>query len=221
MNNKNIKSKTFLNDFQDELIRRIKVINIIKSYKKNLIKAKAPNYTVRLPKLLQNHSHKNIFFEKIDNINSLKIKHRDNFRETKTFFEDPTNLGEKNKKKNLTARRIVTIEKKIGLNNISNRNHRNKNYINSKIPKNTFSCISNSNTAENIYSNNRMRIYKIKNFENNKNLVDDFNKVNNEYFVMKKNYYVRKNNINKDIFNLLNIDNSSLFHQTMTKNQKQ
>ena len=42
--------------------------------------------------------------------------------------------------------------------------------------------------------------------------------MNNEYFVMRKNYYIRKNNINKDIFNLINKNNQEkLFYQTMSK----
>ena len=34
-------------------------------------------------------------------------------------------------------------------------------------------------------------------------MIDDFYKINNNYFFLKKNYYIKKNNMNKDIFNLL------------------
>ena len=208
MNNNNIIAKNFLLDFQKSIFRRIQIVNLIKKYKKNSIKNRTQSMTMRLPRLSLSNSHRKIIFKRI-NKNPLNIK---NSKE-KLVNNDLTNIHEFNKE-NRTFRNIVKIRKNEF--NIFTRNKKNKNYNNSK---NIFSPKElNSKTTYNMNSNNRVRLYKIKNFENNKSLINEFSKVNNEYFVMRKNYYIRKNNINKDIFNLINKNNQEkLFYQTMSK----
>ena len=207
--NNKINTKTFLYDFNQELLRRIEIVNLIKTYKKNLINEKTKSSTLRLPKLIQSNSNRNFKSKKKEKINKLKTKQ-------KTFLgESRINYDNFHQKKGEKFRNTVKTKANMKL-NITNRNRRDKNSLN------VLSFNQKSNTNENIDSNNRVRTYKIKNFENIKIIVDDFNKVNNDYFFLKKNHYIRKNNVNMDIFNLLgnNNINNNLFIHTMMKTPK-
>ena len=210
--NNNIDSKSFLNNAQKEIIRRIELINLIKTYKKNLIKTKTQSSSLRLPKLSQSNSHRKITLKQHEKINLLKFKQKNNLGSKKFNFDNLSDLN--HQKENHTFRNTIKNKKNTNLNN---RNKLNKNFNNSP---SVLYYNSNLKTTENINSNNRVRIYKIKNFENNKVIVDDFNKVNNEYFILKKNYYIRKNNVNMDIFNLINNNNYNIFNHTISKTPK-
>ena len=210
--NNNIDSKSFLNNAQKEIIRRIELINLIKTYKKNLIKTKTQSSSLRLPKLSQSNSHRKITLKQHEKINLLKFKQKNNLGSKKFNFDNLSDLN--HQKENHTFRNTIKSKKNTNLNN---RNKLNKNFNNSP---SVLYYNSNLKTTENINSNNRVRIYKIKNFENNKVIVDDFNKVNNEYFILKKNYYIRKNNVNMDIFNLINNNNYNIFNHTISKTPK-
>ena len=212
INSNNITSKSFLNNAQKEIIRRIELINLIKTYKKNLIKTKTQSSSLRLPKLSQSNSHRKITLKQHEKINLLKFKQKNNLGGKKFNFDNLSDLN--HQKENHTFRNTIKNKKNTNLNN---RNKLNKNFNNSP---SVLYYNSNLKTTENINSNNRVRIYKIKNFENNKVIVDDFNKVNNEYFILKKNYYIRKNNVNMDIFNLINNNNYNIFNHTISKTPK-
>ena len=212
INSNNITSKSFLNNAQKEIIRRIELINLIKTYKKNLIKTKTQSSSLRLPKLSQSNSHRKITLKQHEKINLLKFKQKNNLGGKKFNFDNLSDLN--HQKENHTFRNTIKSKKNTNLNN---RNKLNKNFNNSP---SLLYYNSNLKTTENINSNNRVRIYKIKNFENNKVIVDDFNKVNNEYFILKKNYYIRKNNVNMDIFNLINNNNYNIFNHTISKTPK-
>ena len=212
INNNNIDSKSFLNNAQKDIIRRIELINLIKTYKKNLIKTKTQSSSLRLPKLSQSNSHRKITLKQHEKINLLKFKQKNNLGGKKFNFDNLSDLN--HQKENHTFRNTIKSKKNTNLNN---RNKLNKNFNNSP---SVLYYNSNLKTTENINSNNRVRIYKIKNFENNKVIVDDFNKVNNEYFILKKNYYIRKNNINIYIFNIINNNNYNIFNHTISKTPK-
>ena len=212
INNNNIDSKSFLNNAQKDIIRRIELINLIKTYKKNLIKTKTQSSSLRLPKLSQSNSHRKITLKQHEKINLLKFKQKNNLGSKKFNFDNLSDLN--HQKESNTFRNTIKSKKHTNLNN---RNKLNKNFNNSP---SVLYYNSNLKTTENINSNNRVRIYKIKNFENNKVIVDDFNKVNNEYFILKKNYYIRKNNVNMDIFNLINNNNYNIFNHTISKTPK-
>ena len=212
INNNNIDSKSFLNNAQKEIIRRIELINLIKTYKKNLIKTKTQSSSLRLPKLSQSNSHRKITLKQHEKINLLKFKQKNNLGSKKCNFDNLSDLN--HQKESNTFRNTIKSKKNTNLNN---RNKLNKNFNNSP---SLLYYNSNLKTTENFNSNNRVRIYKIKNFENNKVIVDNFNKVNNEYFILKKNYYIRKNNVNMDIFNLLSNNNYNIFNHTISKTPK-
>ena len=212
INNNKIDSKSFLNNAQKEIMRRIELINLIKTYKKNLIKTKTQSSSLRLPKLSQSNSHRKITLKQHEKINLLKFKQKNNLGGKKFNFDNLSDLN--HQKESNTFRNTIKNKKNTNLNN---RNKLNKNFNNSP---SVLYYNSNLKTTENINSNNRVRIYKIKNFENNKVIVDDFNKVNNEYFILKKNYYIRKNNVNMDIFNLINNNNYNIFNHTLSKTPK-
>jgi len=212
INNNNIDSKSFLNKAQKEIIRRIELINLIKTYKKNLIKTKTQSSSLRLPKLSQSISHRKITLKQHEKINLLKFKQKNNLGGKKFNFDNLSDLN--HQKESNTFRNTIKSKKNSNLNN---RNKLNKNFNNSP---SVLYYNSNLKTTENINSNNRVRIYKIKNFENNKVIVDDSNKINNEYFILKKNYYIRKNNVNMDIFNLINNNNYNIFNHTISKTPK-
>ena len=212
INNNNIDSKSFLNNAQKDIIRRIELINLIKTYKKNLIKTKTQSSSLRLPKLSQSNSHRKIILKQHEKTNLLKFKQKNNLGGKKFNFDNLSDLN--HQKESNTFRNTIKNKKNSNLNN---RNKLNKNFNNSP---SVLYYNSNLKTTENINSNNRVRIYKIKNFENNKVIVDDFNKVNNEYFILKKNYYIRKNNVNMDIFNLINNNNYNIFNHTISKTPK-
>ena len=59
-----MKNKTFSDDTKKELFRRIKIINIIKEYKKEQINQKEMGFTFRLPQLNKSNSKKNIITKK-------------------------------------------------------------------------------------------------------------------------------------------------------------
>ena len=212
INNNNIPSKSILNHVQKEIKRRIEVVNLIKTYKKNLIKTKTQSYSLRLPKLIQSNSHRSILLKQQEKINLLKSKQKNNLGAKKFDFDNLSNLN--HQKESNTFRNTIKNKKNM---NLTNRNKFNKNFNNSP---SVLYYNPNFKTTENVNSNNRVRIYKIKNLENNKVIVDDFNKVNNEYFILKKNYYIRKNNVNMDIFNLLSNNNYNIFNHTISKTPK-
>ena len=212
INNNNIPSKSILNHVQKEIKRRIEIVNLIKTYKKNLIKTKTQNYSLRLPKLIQSNSHRSILLKQQEKINLLKSKQKNNLGAKKFDFDNLSNLN--HQKESHTFRNTIKNKKNM---NLTNRNKFNKNFNNSP---SVLYYNPNFKTTENVNSNNRVRIYKIKNLENNKVIVDDFNKVNNEYFILKKNYYIRKNNVNMDIFNLLSNNNYNIFNHTISKTPK-
>ena len=206
-------NKTFIDDFHKEIMRRVEILKLINSYKKNLIQTYTHNSAPKLPKLNQSNSHHNITFKKIEKNNFLRTnRNKTNFFDKKNNI-NYTNLNNIHQIKNKTFRNNIKIPKKIER-NFYQKNQMNTNYFNSF---NILSYKTNSYKAPNTSSNNRIRIYKIKNLKNPKNVVDEFSKVNNEYCFLKHNYNVRKNNINMDIFNLLNTDNNNIFCQTVSK----
>ena len=189
-------NKTFINDFNKPFTRRIEILNLINSYKKNLIKEKTQlnNQIIKLPKLVQSNSHKDgLFFKKFNKNDFLNTKDKFDFSNLNFYLQNKNQTSRNNNLKNL---------KKITKTNKAYRNPNNNNKIN-------------TNTYRDI---NRIRIYKIKNLENNKGI--EFKKANNEYCFIKKNYFSRKNKLNMDIFNLIKT-NKLFFNQASTSRTTQ
>ena len=195
-----IKNKTISGETEKELFRRIEIMNLIKAYKREQINPKAMRLTFRLPSLNKSNSKRNIKIKKIDKKNSFSTTHRTKFIDEKVNFNDLTSRYNINQKNNQNLKNIDKILKKMNLIKKSYKNKNNANYHNSL---SKLSYYSNFKSEKNTTYSNRGKIYKIKNFENSKMMIDDFYKINNNYFFLKKNYYIKKNNMNKDIFNLL------------------
>ena len=123
-----------------------------------------------------------------------------------------------------------TLSKSINHNNDNNLNKINNHEkdINTN-NNNPNSIISNNNINSNVNNNisnkvnktssntNKIKIIKIKQVENCKNVPEENLKINNEYGFIKKKYHINKNNFNKDIFKLINDDSNCLF---FSKNAK-
>ena len=210
--------KTLMCDFHKEIMRRVEIVKLINSYKKSLIQTYVHNSAPKLPKLNPSNSHYDITFKKMEKSNFLSNnRNKTNFFDKKNNinYRNLNNINQINQIKNKTFRNKIKIPKKIERNFYQN-NKMNINYFNS-FNLMTYKTNSYLNKESNTNSNNRIRIYKIKNLDNSKNVVDEFSKVNNEYCFLKKNYNVRKNNINMDIFNLLNTNNNNIFCHTVSK----
>ena len=212
------KDKNFIDDSHKDIMRRIEILKLINSYKNNFIQTYAHNSPPRLPILNQSKSQYHNIFKKVEKSNFLS-----NNRSKKNLLDKKNNinytdLNNIHQIKNKTFRNKIKIQKNIDR-NYNQQNKINTNYFNSfnLLPYNIKSY---SNKAPNTYSNNRIRIYKIKNLENSKNIVDEFSKVNNEYCFLKKNYNIRRNNINMDIYNLINKKNNNIFSETLSKTTK-
>ena len=198
-----MKNKTFSDDTKKELFRRIKIINIIKEYKKEQINQKEMGFTFRLPQLNKSNSKKNIITKKNQKNNLFGATNRLKFFDERVNNNDLTsryNRFKINQRKNQTSRGFDKIRKNINRNKMYYKNINNSNYHN-ELSK--LSYYSNYNEESNFISSNRGKKYKIRNFENSKMMFDDFNKINNDFFFQKNNNNIRKNNPNRDIFNLL------------------
>ena len=110
--------------------------------------------------------------------------------------------------------KIFNNDKDINFTN--NPNNNTNNNINSNVINNIDINI-NTNNNNNI---NKIKIIKIKQEENCKNIPEENLKIYNECGFIKKKYHINKNNFNKDIFKLINDESNYLFFSKNSKTPK-
>lgn len=214
-------------------MERIQIKNLIDSYTKKLFKLKKAYLSseIKLPRLTPSHSYKDLLQRKIEKLKALNSRFRNNSGERKVKAE-LSNLFQVQHVKNEYLKRILHMKNKennnmrkynFEINSLSDNSHNTFNSI-------TNNSISKTNVSNNGNNNNKVKIVKIKNVENSKNIQNDIsilkdkiinkNEDNNFCFLKKKKYYIKKNNINKDICKLINSDNNIYFFSKFTNTPK-
>ena len=100
------------------------------------------------------------------------------------------------------------INTKINYNICINSNNVQKNNIIINKNNNYYSTFINLNNKDNTYDKNKRITIKPR---NNKNSEGENNKMKSENSLFKRNYYIKRKELNRDIFNLINSEKNYIF----------
>lgn len=209
-------------------IEKLKALNYRNRYNSGERKVKA-----ELSSLFSIHRIKNEFFKKILKEKNQKkiIFNKNNNNNLHNSFNSFTNNsiskttvsnnGNNNNNNSIINKNNKTSKdfKTIKINNHYHGKNINNNNPNNKNSNNNMN-INFNNNSNNESNNNKIKIIKIRQVENCKNNPEDNNKINTECGFIKKKYHINKNNVNKDIFKLINDDNNYLYFSKITKAPK-
>ena len=190
--------------------------NLIELYTKKLLQLKRSSSVsnLKLPKLFQNNTYHNFIKRKLEKLQALNSRNKNNAGE-KRIKQDLSSLFSIRKVNEIFCKKISKVKNNYKVYNSYNVNNSSFNSINTALNNsNTKTSVSNNGNRKNIIIN-KIKIIKIKK-ENNYIKSKDNNENDNEnqieeHSFFKRKYYINKNNSNKDIYNLINTDNFNFF----------
>ena len=199
--------------------------NLIELYTKKLLQLKRSSSVsnLKLPKLFQNNSYHNFIKRKLEKLQALNSRNKNNTGE-KRIKQDLSSLFSIRKINEIFCKKISKDKNNYKVYNSYNVNNSSFNSINTALNNsNTKTSVSNNGNRKNIIIN-KIKIIKIKK-ENNYIKSKDNNENDNEnqieeHSFFKRKYYINKNNSNKDIYNLINTDNFNFFFPKIYSSQK-
>ena len=199
--------------------------NLIELYTKKLLQLKRSSSVsnLKLPKLFQNNSYHNFIKRKLEKLQALNSRNKNNTGE-KRIKQDLSSLFSIRKVNEIFCKKISKVKNNYKVYNSYNVNNSSFNSINTALNNsNTKTSVSNNGNRKNIIIN-KIKIIKIKK-ENNYIKSKDNNENDNEnqieeHSFFKRKYYINKNNSNKDIYNLINTDNFNFFFPKIYSSQK-
>lgn len=199
--------------------------NLIELYTKKLLQLKRSSSVsnLKLPKLFQNNSYHNFIKRKLEKLQALNSRNKNNTGE-KRIKQDLSSLFSIRKVNEIFCKKISKVKNNYKVYNSYNVNNSSFNSINTALNNsNTKTSVSNNGNRKNL-TINKIKIIKIKK-ENNYIKSKDNNENDNEnqieeHSFFKRKYYINKNNSNKDIYNLINTDNFNFFFPKIYSSQK-
>ena len=199
--------------------------NLIELYTKKLLQLKRSSSVsnLKLPKLFQNNSYHNFIKRKLEKLQALNSRNKNNTGE-KRIKQDLSSLFSIRKVNEIFCKKISKVKNNYKVYNSYNVNNSSFNSINTALNNsNTKTSVSNNGNRKNLIIN-KIKIIKIKK-ENNYIKSKDNNENDNEnqieeHSFFKRKYYINKNNSNKDIYNLINTDNFNFFFPKIYSSQK-
>ena len=199
--------------------------NLIELYTKKLLQLKRSSSVsnLKLPKLFQNNTYHNFIKRKLEKLQALNSRNKNNTGE-KRIKQDLSSLFSIRKVNEIFCKKISKVKNNYKVYNSYNVNNSSFNSINTALNNsNTKTSVSNNGNRKNIIIN-KIKIIKIKK-ENNYIKSKDNNENDNEnqieeHSFFKRKYYINKNNSTKDIYNLINTDNFNFFFPKIYSSQK-